>query len=238
MKGLLVRVGIDQAYGRWNAPVDPKTRDFVFVPIPGSPQRPRFRTSYTSFAKELARFPGFTLPAELVGRPMHLDPDFRHLTYGDSGARRGRSLAELGRGDFIAFYAGLRPTSAWRDPLLYALIGFYRVRECVRVPEVPRSRWHENAHTRSIKHKGSDLIIRAEPRGSGRLRHCIPIGEWRSRAYRVQPDLLRRWGGLSCKDGYIQRSVVPPYFRRPEEFLKWLKKQGPRFVRSNNPPAD
>lgn len=34
MKGILVRIGVDHAYGAWNAPVDPKTGQFVFVPIP------------------------------------------------------------------------------------------------------------------------------------------------------------------------------------------------------------
>lgn len=33
MKAILVRIGIDQVYGRWNAPVDPEYH-FVYVPIP------------------------------------------------------------------------------------------------------------------------------------------------------------------------------------------------------------
>jgi hypothetical protein len=33
MKALLVRIGIDQEYGVWNAPVDGDGR-FVYVPIP------------------------------------------------------------------------------------------------------------------------------------------------------------------------------------------------------------
>jgi hypothetical protein len=32
MKGLLVRIGVDQAYGGWNAPVDADGQ-FVYVPI-------------------------------------------------------------------------------------------------------------------------------------------------------------------------------------------------------------
>jgi putative DNA base modification enzyme with NMAD domain len=34
VNGLLVRVGADQAYGGWNAPVDPDSGQFVYVPIP------------------------------------------------------------------------------------------------------------------------------------------------------------------------------------------------------------
>ena len=36
MNALLVRIGVDQAYGDWNAPVDAEGR-FVYVPIPESP---------------------------------------------------------------------------------------------------------------------------------------------------------------------------------------------------------
>jgi hypothetical protein len=34
MRGLLVRVGVDQAYGHWNGPVDPASGQFVYVTIP------------------------------------------------------------------------------------------------------------------------------------------------------------------------------------------------------------
>jgi hypothetical protein len=234
MKGLLVRIGIDQAYGGWNAPVNPETREFAFVPIPGRPQRSGLETPYTDFRSELEPFPGFVLPPSLVGKPMHLDPDFQYLTYGDTGDRRGRSLAELRAGDFIAFYSGLRPAVKWQDPLFYALVGLYRVRECVRLPDITPRRWHENAHTRRAAHRPTDLVVRAEPTTSGRLERCLPIGEWRDRAYRVRKDLLEQWGGLSCRDGYIQRSVVPPRLLQPERFLSWFAQQKPRLVAANN----
>jgi hypothetical protein len=38
-------------------------------------------------------------PQELLHHPMHLDPDFECLTYGDEGARRGAG-GEEGRGSF------------------------------------------------------------------------------------------------------------------------------------------
>ncbi len=34
MKALLVRIGVDQAFGGWNAPVNPDTGEFLYVPIP------------------------------------------------------------------------------------------------------------------------------------------------------------------------------------------------------------
>lgn len=230
-----MRVGVDQAYGGWNAPVDPATGEFAYVPIPEGPQRRGMETPYATIAPVVARFAGMVLPAGLAHRAMHLDPDFEHLTYGDNGERRGRGFAEFGRGDFVAFYAGLRPIVRWEQKLMYALIGLYMVRECVRVSSVPRTRWAENAHTRRVDHHASDVIVRAQPGRSGRLRRCISIGEYRDRAYRVRRDILDAWGGLSVNDGYIQRSAVPPMFTEPARFLTWLHEQKPRLVARNNP---
>jgi len=235
MKGLLVRVGIDQAYGGWNAPVDPGTLEFAYVPIPEGSQRSELATPYRDVEGALAGFPGFELPAALHGRMMHLDPDFECLTYGDNGARRGRRVAELGPRDFIAFFAGLKPIRALDTNLVYALVGFYWVKEVVRAVAVPPARWGENAHTRRVEHSAADVIVRAEPSGSGRLRRCIPIGEWRDRSYRVRRGLLRAWGHLSSRDGYIQRSAVPPSFLAPERFLRWFDEQHPDPVAANNP---
>lgn len=235
MRGLLVRVGVDQAYGGWNAPVDPDTLDFAYVPIPDGAQHPELATPYTSIVGAVARFPSVQLPAELLGRAMHLDPDFGSLTYGDNGLGRGAGAAELSRGDFIAFYASLRPTKPTAERLMYALIGFFSVHEVAWAKTVPPSRWGENAHTRRLKHSESDVIVRAEPKASGRLRRCIPIGEWRNRSYRVRTDLLERWGHLSCRDGFIQRSAVPPSFLEPTLFLEWFEAQRPELVAANNP---
>jgi len=245
MRGLLVRVGIDQAYGHWNAPVDPTTNEFVYVPIPqGAASRPGFTTSYDLVVPALEAFAAshpaappesVQLPARLGGRYTHLDPDFDHLTYGDDGERRGRELREFASGDLVVFYAGLRPVTPCGHRLVYALIGLYRVAEALPLEEVPESRWAENAHTRRIAHQKTDVIIRAHAEGSGRLRACIPIGEYRERAYRVTPEILEAWGGLSCRNGYIQRSVVPPRFLDPARFLAWFKAQQPELIGSNNP---
>src|SRR3954468_20631761 len=47
MRGILVRVGTDQAFGGWNAPVDPGSGEFAYVPIPDGTQRRGLETSYS-----------------------------------------------------------------------------------------------------------------------------------------------------------------------------------------------
>lgn len=245
MKALLVRIGVDQAYGHWNAPVDAEGR-FIYVPIPeklGTRFHPGLERRYAEVIPALERFcrdhdcdlgGDLRLPQELLEYSMHLDPDFESLTYGDEGGRRGAGMVEMCDGDLLVFYGGLRPVDACKDKLVYALMGLYVVQEVVPINEVPHERWHENAHVRKVKRGETDIVVRAKPGVSGRFERCIPIGEWRSGAYRVRNDILKAWGGLSVKDGFIQRSAVPPAFTCPGRFLNWLRKQKVRLVARNN----
>ncbi len=247
MRALLVRVGIDQTAGGWNAPVDPDTLDFVYVPIPEDAKQrfnPGLATTYAGLGRALASFrsriagaAGAALPEELVHRNTHLDPDFDQLTYGDVGLRRGRALCSFERGDLVVFFAGLRPIRPCAHRLLYALIGVFRIASVARAGDVPRARWGKNAHTRRRDFAATDVIVTGDRTASGRLRRCIPIGEFRDRAYRVRTDLLESWGGISARDGYIQRSAVPPSFKDPDRFLRWLDAQKPEVVAGNNPLA-
>jgi len=245
MKALLVRIGVDQAYGGWNAPVDAEGR-FVYVPIPESPGtrfHPGLERRFVEVLPALRRFclehdcdlcGDLRFPEGLLGRATHLDPDFECLTYGDEGGRRGAGMVGMGDGDLLVFYGGLRPVVRCEHRLIYALMGMYVVQEVVSVAEVPQELWHSNAHVRKVKRGKTDIVLRAKPGVSGRFERCIPIGEWRSRSYRVRNSVLDAWGGLSVKDGFIQRSAVPPTFNKPEKFLKWLGKQGVRLLNRNN----
>lgn len=68
MNALLVRVGADQSEwgGRWNGPIDSKTGDFVYVPIPDDgPFHPGLATPYSTMSTHLAgTWPG--LPGHLL----------------------------------------------------------------------------------------------------------------------------------------------------------------------------
>ncbi len=246
MKAVLVRIGVDQEYGRWNAPVDPTSQRFVYLPIPesaGTQFHPNLERRYKEFLPELESFctnrgrclhNDLRFPSELLDRSVHLDPDFKELTYGDDGARRGALIKDMTSGDLLVFYAGLRPISPCKHKLVYALVGLYVVDDVVRVAAVPQERWHQNAHTRKSRHGKTDIVVRAKRGRSGRLERCIPIGEWRAGAYRVTQKVLDAWGGLSVKDGFIQRSAVPPRFTNPRQFLAWFERQGVGLLERNN----
>jgi Nucleotide modification associated domain 3 len=235
VRALLVRVGADvtDRGGRWNGPVDSKTREFAYVPIPEArPVRTGYETPYSPFAPAVQRF-GRVLPRTLLERTAHLDPDFRHLTYGDRAERARQIQQKIGAGDVLAFYAGLGDIWA-RRPLVYALIGLYVVESIWPAAIVPRERWHQNAHTRREPVGATEIVVFAQPGASGRLRRCLPFCEFRRRSYRVREDVLEAWGGLSIRDGYVQRSARLPEIRDPRRFLAWFRGQGAELVARNN----
>ena len=225
MRALLVRVGADctEAGGRWNGPVDRVTGAFAYVPIPEpEPLRDGLATPYGRWAPAVERF-GVELPERLHDRPAHADPDFTHLTYGDR-RERGRQIREkLGPGDLLVFYAGLRDVGDRR--LVYALIGLLTVDAIVAARSLPPGRWAENAHTRRLEIGETDIVVLGREGASGRFGRALEFAGFRAGAYRVDPELLVRWGGLGVRDGYVQRSARLPELARPERFVAWLEAQ-------------
>ena len=230
MNGLLVRVGIDATDGQWNAPIDSRTGAFAYITITETkPIRSGLTRLYDDFEPALSRF-GLTLPNHLVGVGTHLDPDFSTLTYGDQG-RRAQQIVRLEPSDLLVFYASLRDVATAK--LVYAIIGIYVIDKIVYAKNVEKTRWSENAHTRRIPGE-TDIVVRAKANVSGRLGKCIPIGEYRDKAYRVKQKLLNQWGNLTTTDGYLQRSAQLPAFRKITQFYDWFLAKRIALLRSNN----
>lgn len=244
MKALLVRVGADQSDGggKWNGPIDSASNEFAYVPIPETGSiRTGMACPYSLVGPAVEVF-GLSVPNWLDGMNMHLDPDFEHLTYGDQGQRAMQIKQKLGPGDLLVFYAGLcdvRPQSN----LVYALIGLYVIDGIVPAHSIEPAYSFKNAHTRRIlSPDATDIVIQARSSTSGRLTRCLPIGSFRPpehapqkiRSYRVAPDILRTWGGLSVADGYLQRSARLPEFTNAPQFYAWFQQQNVPLVPRNN----
>lgn len=236
VNALLVRVGADQSTGggSWNGPVDGRSGEFAYVPIPETSQlRPGLQKPYGILAPMLARF-GVVLPPHLRMQHMHLDPDFSHLTYGDAGQRAQQLQQHLKAGDLIVFYSGLRDTRN-ASTLVYAIIGLLVVDDMVPALDVAPQEWDINAHSRRVLGPGTtDLIVRGKVGVSGRMQRCLPIGEFRAGAYRVRQDLLATWGGLTVRDGWLQRSARLPRFIDAKRFIEWLEAQQTSLSATNN----
>lgn len=244
MNALLVRVAADMSPGGggFNGPIDIATGAFAYIPIPETkPFHNEMATPYSSLKPKISSSP-WPLPRQVLRMHMHLDPDFANLTYGDQGQRARRIADQISKNDLLVFYAGLRSTLPQTD-LVYAIIGLFVVHEIVLATRVPRARWHENAHTRRKLERGADdIVVRGKKGPSGRLRHGIPIGSYRhprdgrhkGKSYRVQPELLSIWGGLSIADGFIQRSAYLPAFASADRFYSWFLAQEPEVIAANN----
>ena len=236
MRALLVRIGADQSVygGCWNGPVDPITREFVYVPIPDDgPFHPGMATPYSMVSRHLSgKWPA--LLATLAPLNMHLDPDFAHLTYGDQGQRALQISSKLGSGDLLVFYAGLKDIHA-SPRLIYAIIGLMEIEQIVPTVLVSPGTWHQNAHTRRSSPYGPhDIVVRGKRGTSGRCERAIPIGHFAKRAYRALPALLTAWGGLGVAGGYLQRSARLPEFLNAAQFYHWFKRQKVALLPRNN----
>lgn len=255
MRAILIRVGADGTNdgGGWNAPVHRESGRFVYIPItedsvsflPGCERR------FDEVADPLMGFlsdhgePNWEWRRRIdakLGQPMHLDPDYEHLTYGDNGAKRGSTLRSFRPDDLIVFYSGLRAIPA-ADSLVYALVGLYVIDEVVpSALQVEASRRSENAHTRKTLVHPADVVVRARPGVSGRCERCIPIGGKRGddrSNYYLFPEIEGAWGGFIKRDGSrwkspcLNRSATPPLLGDPGGFMKWWEQQQVSLVRRN-----
>ena len=236
MKAFLVRVGIDLSVesGAWNAPVNPETCEFAYVPILENHKTKKLRSGY-EVSYEQFKVPchklGRELPPRFYDKCAHLDPDFEYLTYGDEG-NKGAQLKNLGEGDILAFWAGLSLPKPRPRGLVYALIGLYVVAEKpIYAEKIPKEYWYKNAHTRRQFHE-DDIIVFGKRGVSGRLERCIPIGEYRDDTYRIRSELWDKWGGLRGEDR-IQRGPHRS-FCVPGKFYKWFERQNIRLMARNN----
>lgn len=245
-KAVLVRVGIDSSEksGKWNAPVNPGTGEFAYVPIredegekdgiKKKPLRPGYEVSYEQFKKPCDKLGRGLRPGLLEkGIFAHLDPDFRYLTYGDEDnkSRRLRKL-ELKEDDILAFYAGLKPPNAGPGGLIYALIGLYVLGcDLKRALDIQKENWYRNAHTRR-QPKEDDIVVFGKKGKSGRLEKCIPIGKPdRKGWYYLESGIQKDWGEpkqVSLQFGYL------PALCHPERFYEWFIEQNIPLVPRNN----
>jgi hypothetical protein len=252
MRAILIRVGADNTSGggQWLGPVDPGSGRFVYVPIPENTHEfyAGCERRFDEVANPLLQFlidsrvaDGYwgTRLRRKRGLPMHLDPDFEFLTYGDVGERRGRDLSSFDSGDLVVFYSGLRPIRPAAE-LLYAVVGLYVIDDIVFAPSVEDSRRRENAHTRKANRATGDIVVRAREGVSGRCERCIPIGEKRGTSnYYLRPDVEAAWGGLVKADGsprkssWLNMSGVPPLLGSAEGFLRWWNANRVPLVRRN-----
>ena len=126
MQVVLLRVGIDTAYGRLHSPLF-KNGSFEFIPIPDYSEidtRTYSKTLGLYGRPLIDYFPERRREREAL-LPMHVDPEFTTFTYGDPTAPK-RGLAKLRPGNLLVFYSGMQGWDFHSPPALY-LCGIFKV---------------------------------------------------------------------------------------------------------------
>ncbi len=241
----MLRVGIDSGSGGTDGPLF-HDGTFEFVPIPDTKGVGEW--TYGNYSgrsgKPLSDFFPPKRRIAMGSQRMHLDPDFRSLTYGDPTPPKA-GLCRLNAGDMLVFYAGLRGYECDAAQGLY-LIGYFEVAFSGLAPELANEQLGacaENFHVRHEKifqeQRDRLVLVKGAP-GSRLLTRAVLIsvlGEDRAgKPLKVlSPQMQQIFGEFGGKLSF-QRSptrwVAAEHAHRAAEFEAWNE---PRFVR---PAAD
>ncbi|ODS39199.1 hypothetical protein BEH94_03240 [Candidatus Altiarchaeales archaeon WOR_SM1_SCG] len=189
MKGLLLRVGIDNGFGGCLAPIykdgsfeyipihaiEPTTEKEVYATMEGIKNKKGIKNKIVDFVPEKIKY----------SHP-HYDPEFTTFTYGDPTEPKRNQLAKLDTGDLLIFYAGLMHYVKPKDGKKWYkaknrklksrlfIIGYFEVEKVYDFNEIPMSEWKtifkkvsENAHAKTyfrleelkIEYSNKKLII-------------------------------------------------------------------------------
>ena len=201
MTVLLVGVGTDSTNSRPTPPVYPDGR-FEYVPIPDAHESVEERrygnTTLRHREGTLSEFFDRVKPdgewlSEFDDVPLHYDPNFEALTFGDPVKTRSQ-LLELDEDDLLAFYAGL-VHQGQSTPIHRYVIGYFAVASVVdfeRLSGADRERALDrnaaNAHVKQYRASGdedrlSNLAI-ARGKEPGRLlERAVRISERRANGH-------------------------------------------------------
>jgi len=245
----LLGVGADSTNAAPTPPVDDDGR-FEYVPIPekegpegtaetatygSTPLRHREGTM-ADYLETIRPRPGADDPAEYTGEqlaawPLHHDPNFEALTYGETTSRPAYTslLCRLADGDGVAFYTGLSDGSGYRHRYL---VGYFTVSEVLDCRRLNRggeavaftdltsearerllSAHSENAHAKRFQAtgelaNGDGLVIVDGRAPGGLLDRAIPISERRSGGHHYLTDEFQRAldpapGGNPDRNAYL-----------------------------------
>lgn len=245
----LLGVGADTTNVAPTPPVYPD-RTFEYVPIPEA-QGPDGTTEQRTYGNTELRYQDRSMAAfldaiwprpwegnrrytgeELAGWPLHYDPNFEALTYGETTNRGAYTalLSDLEAGDGVAFYTGLSSEDS-RYTHRY-LIGYFTVGEIIDCRAIERDGdevsfealsteeqerlievHSENAHAKRFEASGELetgdglVIVDGKPPG-GRLDRAVPISEHREGGHHYLTDQLQEGldpepGGNDKRNAYL-----------------------------------
>ena len=239
MNIVLLRVGIDTGSGGIQGPLF-ADGTFEYIPIPDG-QAVDERTYGNTIGRHGRRFIDYfpeSRRARMADQPMHVDPEFETLTYGDPTAPKA-GLRHLEPGDLLVFYCGLEGCGFASNPALY-LMGFFEVERAGRATDFTKTelkrlfaRNFHVRHPRVFSRQKESLVLVKGTANSRLLNKAVQISAYgRDRAGRVlkvlSPEMRRIFGDFGGKVS-IQRSpprwVAPAFAAKAAEFVRSLGRE-------------
>jgi hypothetical protein len=242
MTVLLVGVGADSTNTRPTPPVYPDDR-FEYVPIPDvheSTEKRRYGTSALrhrdrSLSSYLDRvYRNEEWHREFADLPLHHDPNFAALTFGDPKKTRSQ-LLQLSAGDVLAFYAGL-VREGESTPIHRYLVGYFTIEAITDFDSLPGTELEDaldshrrNAHVKQYRASGdperlAGLVIASGDQGKpgGLLPRAVQVSERRANGHYYLTDEWRSF--LSPRSAYLGGFKNPiPCEVSPAAFVERLE---------------
>lgn len=247
MKAMLLRVGIDK--GKMDGALGPifDDRKFEFVPISDYWSKKKSNMTYrNTIGKSGKPFSAF-LPESFADRSLHNDPEFDSYTYGDDTRKRNyfhnirRPEDEdpnMYPGDFLVFYAGLKPYEAPKQREGLYIVGYFEIEDIVDFREnIPENelgeyewKFQNNPHV-PIPENNRPIIVKGRNPGSELLPEAIPISkdgsDSRGNRLQIASDEMEPWIDHMGPMKSLQRSIPPRFIRSEyvEQFMARLRKR-------------
>jgi len=239
MQVVLLRIGVDSASGGTQGPLF-SDGGFEYVPVPD-----RFRgagVDKRTYGNTMGRrgrlmdyFPE-SRQDKIADMRIHFDPEFDTFTYGDPTSLKSR-LRHLARGDFLVFYAGLKPDGPGAEAALY-IIGYFIVAKAGRASDFSKSELRRDfghnfhvMHRRVFRDQKNRLVLVKGGHGSRLLNKAFRISsvgkDCAGRPIKVLSPRMRRIFGDFGGHVAIQRSpprwISEEYVPDSVRFVKRLR---------------
>lgn len=217
MRAIAINIGANTNEPGFRAPVRADGA-FEYIPIPESEPTAETVPTYGDLAPSLS----CSIPADLQGTPVHLDPEFasypccERYTYGDEHGVKAGPLGSLSAGDRLYFYATLSVTedASWLPPEWGAfLVGEFRLARAPLTPDgdggidgpVPDV-FASNAHCKRETNDARVLLL-GDPDHSRLYDRAVPLS-------RSSGGTDPNWLVTDCSND----SGKGPWWRRPLRF--------------------
>ena len=124
------------------------------------------------------------VPIKTKALPMHLDPEFETMTYGEPAHPKIDQMLSLNQGDLLIFYAGLKPNSIEEELSRVFIVGYFLVTKTTYLENLNpndyatlRQELGNNAHLYREEPDRELAIVSGNKKDSKLLDKALPLSD-------------------------------------------------------------